>query len=108
MRKERSPLICLVFEQFTLEHRQGKECSRDADQNVVAEGDAPERLQGEQFVRASKTFETHAANVGAQRLLAQSVIADDDVQAVAKRCLQFAEAFGGALKCRIVGDANES
>jgi len=106
--EEHVPLVGFIFEQLTLEHRQSKERGGDADQHVVVEGERPEWFQGEHVSRTAEAFEAQAADIRAEGLFAEFVIADDGVEAVAELRAEFGETFGRALERWIVGQTDEA
>lgn len=106
-REKHVPLVGFIFEQFTLEDRQGQERGGDADQHVVVEGERPEWFQAEQVVRTPEAFEAQAADICAEGLFAEFMIADHGVETVTELRTKFGEAFRCTLERRIVGETDE-
>ena len=101
------PLVGLTFEQLTLEDRQRKERGRDADQNVVVEGERPEWFQGQRLAGTPEAFEAHAAGVRAEGLFAKFMIADHGMDTMAELRAKFGQALRRTLERGVVSEADE-
>ena len=86
---------------------QGEQRRGDAEQDIVSHGQLPKRFKAELCGRSFPTGEAHAAHAAKHDDLADFMIANGQVQAVAELFLQFAQTFLPTGEGRRVAHADE-